>query len=355
MHRRHWRASVVCTILMPGFFAGVIAGDGRAAEQSFDSRGVEIAYIDQGAGEAVVLIHGFGLSANEMWMQPPFAPTPLIPLLAREYRVIAPDLRGHGASGKPHDAASYGAAMAEDVVRLLDHLGVSKAHVLGYSMGASVAGRLLASHPDRLLSVTFGGGGPVVKLSQDDQQVIDATATSLEKGGGCVPLVMSLAPEGGPRPNPFQASMISTILLRGKDKLALAAVMRGQAGLAVTEEELARSAAPVSFIYGDRESRGKLERITTAVAALPQAEVTALEGRDHVTAAPNRRFREALLKFVREHGDRGSATAGIRVQQVNWDATSESSPDVMESSAAPMPVPELSDRPEASSEVTFSR
>ena len=317
MRRRDWRASIVCTILMSGLFAGAIARDGRAAEQSFDSGGVQISYIDQGAGEAVVLIHGFALSADEMWMQAPFAPTPLIPWLAKEYRVIAPDSRGHGASGKPHDAASYGCAMAEDLVRLLDHLGVSKAHVLGYSMGATVAGKLLASHPDRLLSVTFGGGGPVVQLSEEDTQVIDATATSLEKGHGCVPLVMSLAPEGGPRPNPFQASMISAMLLRGKDKLALAAVMRGQEGLAVTEEELARSMVPVSFVYGDRESRGKLERISTAVAALPQAEVTVLEGRDHVTTAANWKFREALLKFVREHRDDGSATAGIRVQKVN--------------------------------------
>jgi pimeloyl-ACP methyl ester carboxylesterase len=333
MHRRNWRGNVVCPILVWGLLTRVIAGDGRAAEQSFDSQGVQISYIDQGAGEAVVLIHGFGLSADEMWMQSPFAPTPLIPLLAKEYRVIAPDLRGHGASGKPHDAASYGCAMAEDVVRLLDHLGVRKTHVLGYSMGATVAGRLLASHPDRLLSVTFGGGGPVVHFSEEETQVIDATATSLEKGLGCVPLVMSLAPERGPRPSPFQASMISTMLLRGKDKLALAAVMRSQEGLAVTEEELARSAVPVSFVYGDRESRGKLERITTAVAALPQAEVMVLEGRDHVTTAANLKFREALLKFVREHRDDGSATAGIRVQNVNLEASSESSPSVFEPSA----------------------
>ena len=92
-------------------------------------------------------------------------------------------------------------------------------------------------------------------------------------------------------------------------------------------------AVPVFFVYGDRESRGKLDRIATAVAALPQAEVTVLEGRDHVTTAANAKFREALLKFVREHREGGGATAGIQVQKVNLEATSEPSPGVMEPSA----------------------
>src|SRR5262245_6681855 len=77
----------------------------QAAEQFFDSDGVRIAYIDEGRGEALVLLHGFSTSAEEMWMRPPFSPEPMIPQLAHEYRVIAPDLRGHGESDKPHDAA----------------------------------------------------------------------------------------------------------------------------------------------------------------------------------------------------------------------------------------------------------
>ncbi len=299
MRRRVFGASILGAAVL----LAVIACEVRAVEQSFDSQGVEISYLDEGAGETIVLVHGFGLSADEMWMQAPFAPTPIIPELAKEYRVVAPDLRGHGASSKPHGAAEYGCAMAEDIVRLLDHLQVRKAHVVGYSMGATVAGKLLANHPERLLSVTFGGGGPVVRLSPEDSEVIDATAASLEQGYGCVPLVMSLAPEAGPRPSPFQASMISTLLVRGKDQQALAAVMRGQPGLAVTEEELAASAVPVLFIYGEREARCKLNRIAGALDALPQAEVMEIEGRDHVTTVASRKFRERVLEFARAHGE----------------------------------------------------
>jgi pimeloyl-ACP methyl ester carboxylesterase len=138
----------------------------RAEEKTFDSNGVKIAYLDEGKGEAVVLLHGFGGSAPEMWTKLPFAKAQFITAL-KGYRAIAIDHRGHGKSDKPHDPKKYGKEMAEDVVRLMDHLKVKKAHVVGYSMGAFIAGRLMASHPDRLLSVTFGGGGPQYNASKE--------------------------------------------------------------------------------------------------------------------------------------------------------------------------------------------
>src|SRR5687768_4398772 len=141
-----------------------------------------------------------------MWTKMPFATTQFLPVLAKDYRVLAIDFRGHGKSDKPHDPKAYGKEMAEDVVRLLDHLKVRKAHVVGYSMGAVVAGRLLASHPDRLLSVTFGGAGPQFRPPRELTAVIEATAESLEQRKGITPLVVALAPDGGPKPTPEQAA-----------------------------------------------------------------------------------------------------------------------------------------------------
>src|SRR5262245_66362658 len=101
----------------------------RAEEKTFDSNGVRIAYLDEGKGEAVVLLHGFGGSAPEMWAKRPFAKTQFLPAL-KGYRAIAIDHRGHGKSDKPHDPKKYGKDMAEDVVRLMDQLTAKEAPVV---------------------------------------------------------------------------------------------------------------------------------------------------------------------------------------------------------------------------------
>src|SRR5437868_8532253 len=98
------------------FWVG-IAGAGGAQELYFDSKGVKIRYTDQGKGEPVLLIHGFGANAEVQWALPG-----ILKDLAKDYRVIAYDNRGHGKSGKPHDPKKYGMEMVEDAVRLLDHL-----------------------------------------------------------------------------------------------------------------------------------------------------------------------------------------------------------------------------------------
>ena len=98
----------------------------------FNSDGVEIAYLDEGAGEAVLLIHGFASNVATNWIDTSWVKT----LTQAGYRVIAYDNRGHGRSEKLYNLEDYGAPiMAEDARRLLDHLKVDRAHVIGYSMG----------------------------------------------------------------------------------------------------------------------------------------------------------------------------------------------------------------------------
>lgn len=251
----------------------------QAQQKTFDSAGVTIAYLDQGTGEAVVLLHGFGTSADEMWANMPLVRTQFIPAL-KGYRVLAPDHRGHGRSGKPHDPTRYGAEMAEDVVRLLDHAKVRKAHVVGYSMGAFVAGKLLAAHPDRLLSVTFGGGGPLLPTAGGTGP-LDATVEALEQGKGIAPLIAALTPDGEAKPTPEQAAVFSALFLRGKDPKALAAALRGFPGLVVTEAELKASTVPVQFVYGSREVKFLTDGVAAARRAMPKAGVVVVDKGGH--------------------------------------------------------------------------
>ena len=120
----------------------------------FDVNGVSLAYSVQGAGEPVVLIHGLYASARRNWELPG-----TVEMLAANYQVITFDLPGHGQSDKPDRADAYGTAMVDDVVKLLDHLKIKKAHVVGYSMGGMIAMKLMTTHADRVISAVVGGMG----------------------------------------------------------------------------------------------------------------------------------------------------------------------------------------------------
>src|SRR5436190_11906301 len=109
---------------------GCLVISAHAADDTFDSNGVKIRYVTEGTGVPVVLIHGWmgdsttwGRDKSGTKLKPPDG-----------FQVIALDCRGHGKSDKPHDPAKYGPEMAADVVRLLDHLKIEKAHLVGYSM-----------------------------------------------------------------------------------------------------------------------------------------------------------------------------------------------------------------------------
>ena len=129
----------------------------------FLSDGIKIAYLDRlpAAGapprdRPVLLIHGFASHTDMNWVS-----TGWVSHLAEAgYRVISIDNRGHGRSGKPHDSEAYSAGiMAEDARRLLDHLGVPRAHVIGYSMGARIAALLAVGHPELVDHLVLGGLG----------------------------------------------------------------------------------------------------------------------------------------------------------------------------------------------------
>jgi pimeloyl-ACP methyl ester carboxylesterase len=122
--------------------------------QYFNAKGVKIHYLLQGTGEPVVLIHGWYSSAMMNWQWPG-----TIAALTKNHQVIALDLPGYGKSDKPHGEEAYGLQWVEDLILLLDHLNIQKAHIVGYSMGGMVTLKLISEHPDRVLSGTLGGMG----------------------------------------------------------------------------------------------------------------------------------------------------------------------------------------------------
>lgn len=121
-----------------------------------DLHGDQVAYLDEGQGEVILLLHGMA-GSSQTWRS-------VIRPLSRRYRVVAPDLLGHGHSAKPRSDYSLG-AFAVSLRDLLDEIGVARATVVGHSLGGGVAMQFVYQHPDyaeRLILIGSGGLGPDV-------------------------------------------------------------------------------------------------------------------------------------------------------------------------------------------------
>jgi pimeloyl-ACP methyl ester carboxylesterase len=295
LRRSVW--AIACALVL------AVAPGLRAGDQSFDSNGVKIRYTDQGKGEPVLLIHGFGVDAEKQWALPG-----VIKNLAKDYRVIAYDNRGHGKSDKPHDPKQYGAEMVEDAVRLLNHLKIKKAHVVGYSMGAIITAKLLVTHPDRVLTATLGGAGA---SRADDAEMLGfmgRMAESLEQGKGIGPLIEALTPPGKPKPSAEQVKAINKFFLAFNDPKALAAVARGWKGLTVSDKQLKANRVPVLALIGaDDPLKKGVDELRGRLADLKEV---VIPGADHITAYTRAEFVQALRSFLEAHRTGGKKNRG---------------------------------------------
>jgi pimeloyl-ACP methyl ester carboxylesterase len=132
--------------------AGAVFAQNKPEHKYFKtSDGVKIHFMVKGKGTPVILIHGYTGSAEGNWFSNGIADA-----LAVNHMVIAIDCRNHGLSDKPQP---MGPGKAEDVVELMDHLKIEKAHLHGYSMGGGIVGRLMAMIPNRIITAGFGGSG----------------------------------------------------------------------------------------------------------------------------------------------------------------------------------------------------
>jgi pimeloyl-ACP methyl ester carboxylesterase len=233
--------------------AFLITSAAFAEDKFFNSNGLRIRYVDEGSGPAVVLIHGNGGSLDG-WRNAGFED------LARDYRVIALDVRGHGKSDKPHDPNAYGGEMRLDVIRLLDHLGINRAHIIGYSMGGSMTAALLTTHPHRFLTaVIAGAAGRMRPWTAEDDKLTEQEAS--EKETECVSRTQlyRLSPVNGPKPSEDQIKRLSAQCManRDNDRFAQAALTRSRKGTVLTPSAVAAVNVPTLGVVGSSARFGR--------------------------------------------------------------------------------------------------
>ncbi len=244
----------------------------------FTSDGIDIAYLDEGAGDPVLLIHGFASNKEINWVGPSWFKT----LTEAGYRVIAFDHRGHGASGKVYDPALYNTVrMAEDAARLLAHLGIERADVIGYSMGARVGAYMALFFPEKVRSLVLGGLGiHLVDGVGLPQSIADAMeAPSLEAVT-----------------DPMGRMFRSFADANRQDLKALAACIRGSRQV-LSVEEVGRLFQPVVVAVGTRDKVAGDPR--PLVALLPNGEVLDIPNRDHNPAVGDKAFKQGVLEFLK--------------------------------------------------------
>ena len=248
-----------------------------AAMHKFNSGGVGIAYETAGEGQPILLIHGFASTGRVNWWDTGWVRT----LVDAGRQVITFDHRGHGASEKLYDSALYPAAeMAEDARRLLDHLGIGQADVMGYSMGARVAAFLTIAHPERVRRAVFAG-----------------LASRMITGvGGAEAIARALeAPSREDVSDPGAKSFRIFAEQTKSDLRALAACIRSSREK-ITVEELARISVPVLVVAGEKDDvAGEVEPL---VKAIPGARGVTLPNRNHMNAVGDRGYKDAVLAFL---------------------------------------------------------
>jgi len=245
----------------------------------FDSKGVQIYFEEHGKGEPVVLVHGFASRAEHNWGTAWFG------ALGAHYRVIALDCRGHGKSGKPHDPVAYGGeTMGDDVIRLIDHLGIKRTLIMGYSMGGRIVTGLLMHHPQRLRAAVLGGIGAATASAQsfDRKPIVEAL------------LAESVAGVKEQRAREFRQFAEAT----GNDLKALAACM-GSNREDFTAEGIAaqKIRVPVMIAIGTKDLLvGNPKSLRDAILG---SKLVMLEGQDHLSAPSDPHYKGAVLEFFK--------------------------------------------------------
>jgi len=256
-------------------------------KKSFDSNGVEIKYLLIGEGAPVLLIHGFAASAVTNWAK-------VIRILSRDHQIIAIDNRGHGGSDKPVGEEHYGDEMIHDSIRLLDHLGIEKAHIVGYSMGGYITAKMLAMYPERMLSATIAGAG-WGKEKSIREATLDELADAIDGDRSVAPLFNKLLPNGKARPG-IEMKVINFLIMFSNDPDTLASVARGMKQHTLTKEEIEKIDVPTQLVVGSADPIGKAAEAWVEIR--PDHRIIIIDGANHMTTIRRPEFVQAITEFV---------------------------------------------------------
>lgn len=236
-----------------------------ASDQWVTVGDLRLRYREIGEGPPVVLLHGY-TDNLAMWNGPADS-------LARDHRVIVPDLRGFGESSKSGDPGFYGQQMVDDVVRLLDHLNLPDAHLIGYSMGGIISANVAVRYPARVRTVTFAAGA----FFQDSAETrsVMAYAERLANGEGLAPFFKWILPT-------WPDSMITAILpslVAQNDSGSLVASIRGFMPLQLDSLAIDQSRIPATSVVSETDPLAKGARFL--VRHWPGKQLVVLPRGDH--------------------------------------------------------------------------
>ena len=249
---------------------------------SFTHDGVEIAYDDivpAGAERTVVLVHGFASNRNEGWRRTGWYGA----FERRRARVIALDQRGHGESAKLYEPDAYAREkLAGDVLALMDHLGVGRADLFGYSMGTRTALAAAITAPERFSNLILGGvGGKLLEPSPPvtGEPMADAM----------------LADDPSTITQPMLRSFRQFADEQGEDRKALAAVTRTK-NPPLDREAMAALPMPVLVVAGQGDTgAGDPEDLARV---FPHGHGVTVSGCDHFSAIPHALIKAAVFDFL---------------------------------------------------------
>lgn len=238
---------------------------------------MRIAWEEAGAGEPIVLVHGFASDRVQNWRAPGWYKT----LTEAGRRVVALDCRGHGESDKPHDPESYGDRMVDDVVAVMEAAGLSRADVMGYSMGGMLTMGLMMHRPELVNRAVIAGVGETYFREAGIRRHAIADALTVA--------------DPGTLKDPVQRQFRLFAGQAGKDLAALAACMR-KARAVYSPDQLRSRTGPVLVVCGE------LDNLTGSpdglAAAFPQGRAVTVARRDHMTAVGDKAYKQAVLDFL---------------------------------------------------------
>lgn len=256
--------------------------DTGCAASYFNSAGVRIHYRVCGTGPDVILIHGLATNAEDNWHS-------LIPVLSTDYRVITLDLRGHGKSAGPTKAGAYGKAMAEDVLRLMNHLAIEQAHLVGYSMGGTLALHLAIDSPLRARSLIIAGQG---WATMEDLEATASAAQAVRESGTALVLV--------PNPDTVRSEVRERFMktLAGIDAAAMAALLTDYPQLSIDADSLRKTTQPILLVSGSDDRY--LHRVEKLKAIRCDAKVVIITGETHLTTPSSAEFAATIAAFLQD-------------------------------------------------------